>query len=125
MRGAMSLMRPACGECRELYECSCAELDTLIDLAKESGALAGRLTGAGWGGCMVALVPDAKASTVIDHLRKKYFAGVLLAPSGRSDHGRPLCSCQIYDDSLGFVQLLRLRMSCAAGVWNALIQNRQ
>lgn len=61
--------------CRDLYECSCAELDTLIKLSKDSGALAGRLTGAGWGGCMVALVPDAKAGAVIEHLKQEYFAG--------------------------------------------------
>ena len=70
--------------CRELYECSCAELDTLISLAQEAGALAGRLTGAGWGGCMVALVPDSRASAVIHQLRTKYFAG-LPDPRGSID----------------------------------------
>ncbi|KAK9792724.1 hypothetical protein WJX73_007552 [Symbiochloris irregularis] len=69
------LMDDSQTSCRELYECSCAELDTLIKLSKESGALAGRLTGAGWGGCMVALVPDAQAQHVIEHLKKEYFAG--------------------------------------------------
>ena len=61
--------------CRELYECSCAELDTLIRLAREAGALAGRLTGAGWGGCMVALAENSKAGAVIQHLKSHYFAG--------------------------------------------------
>ena len=60
---------------RELYECSCKELDTLISLSREAGALAGRLTGAGWGGCMVALVEDSKAAAVIQHLKAEYFTG--------------------------------------------------
>ena len=59
-----------------MYECSCPELDKLISLAREGGALAGRLTGAGWGGCMVALAPADKADDVIRHLREQYFAGV-------------------------------------------------
>ena len=60
-----------------MYECSCPELDTLISLSMEAGALAGRLTGAGWGGCMVALVPADKADDVIKHLQKQYYAGAL------------------------------------------------
>ena len=75
------LLAHACGGCREVYECSCPELDKLISLAREAGALAGRLTGAGWGGCMVALVPADKADDVIQHLRKQYFAGTPLQSS--------------------------------------------
>ena len=60
---------------REVCECSCPELDKLGALSLEAGALAARLTGAGWGGCIVALVPAAKAGAVIVHLTQKYFAG--------------------------------------------------
>ncbi len=43
--------------CRDLYEVSSRELDLLVDAAMESGVAYGsRLTGAGFGGCTVAIV---------------------------------------------------------------------
>jgi mevalonate kinase len=38
-------------------EVSCKELDYLVDLAREQGALGAKLTGGGGGGCMLALTP--------------------------------------------------------------------
>jgi len=38
-------------------EVSCKELDYLVNLAREKGALGAKLTGGGGGGCMVALTP--------------------------------------------------------------------
>lgn len=42
------------------YQVSCKELDLLVKLAKTSGALGGRLVGAGFGGAAIFLVPDEK-----------------------------------------------------------------
>ena len=52
--------------CKEMYECSSEELDTLVELARTGGALGARLTGAGWGGCCVCLVENDR----VEHLMK-------------------------------------------------------
>ena len=42
---------------RDLYNVSCVELDSLVDIAsKEPGIYGARMTGGGFGGCMVSLV---------------------------------------------------------------------
>ena len=37
---------------------SIPELDKMVKIARESGALGSKLTGGGGGGCMIALAPD-------------------------------------------------------------------
>ena len=43
---------------RDDYEVSTPELDTFVRAAEEQGARGARLTGAGFGGCAIALVPE-------------------------------------------------------------------
>jgi galactokinase len=43
---------------RDDFEVTVAELDTLVELARHHGATAARMTGAGFGGAIVALVRD-------------------------------------------------------------------
>uniref|UniRef100_A0A0K0F876 N-acetylgalactosamine kinase (inferred by orthology to a human protein) n=1 Tax=Strongyloides venezuelensis TaxID=75913 RepID=A0A0K0F876_STRVS len=50
-----ALMNESHKSCKELYDCSCEELDSTVKVCLEAGFLAARLTGAGWGGCVVAL----------------------------------------------------------------------
>ena len=59
--------------CRDLYQCSCQELDTLVAECKKHGALGSRLTGAGWGGCTVSLVRQADTAQFIAAIKANYF----------------------------------------------------
>jgi galactokinase len=57
------LMVKAHASARDDYEISVPEIEVLIEAARaQPGALGARLTGAGWGGCIVALV-EREAAT--------------------------------------------------------------
>jgi galactokinase len=57
------LMYASHASMRDDFEISTRELDAFVELAEESEALGARLTGAGFGGCAIALLPpeDVKA----------------------------------------------------------------
>jgi len=57
---AGELLYEAHASSRDDYEVSCPELDLLVQMAKDAGALGARLTGAGFGGAVVFLVPGEK-----------------------------------------------------------------
>jgi galactokinase len=67
------LMNETQKSCREIYDCSCPELDELCDIARGAGAVGSRLTGAGWGGCSVHLVPKDNVDTVKKAWEEKYY----------------------------------------------------
>lgn len=59
---------------RDLFEVSCFELDTMVEIAQSlDGCYGSRLTGAGFGGCTVSLVEKSKAADFCDALGKQYF----------------------------------------------------
>ncbi len=58
---------------RDDYEVTGLELDTLYEAAKEvEGTLGVRVTGAGFGGCAIAIVNNDKIDDFIDFVSKKY-----------------------------------------------------
>ncbi|KAI1843343.1 hypothetical protein JX266_010517 [Neoarthrinium moseri] len=69
-----NLMNATQDSCRELYECSCPEIDELCTIAREAGSYGSRLTGAGWGGCSVHLVPADKVEDIKKAMVEKYYS---------------------------------------------------
>lgn len=55
------------------FECSTERLDALVECARRGGALGARLTGAGFGGSIVALCDVANADAVIESIDRGYY----------------------------------------------------
>uniref|UniRef100_UPI00358F8D7E N-acetylgalactosamine kinase isoform X1 n=2 Tax=Myxine glutinosa TaxID=7769 RepID=UPI00358F8D7E len=73
LRSVGELMNASHSSCRDLYECSCDELDDLVNICLKSGAVGSRLTGAGWGGCTVSLVPAERLPAFMDGVRRGFY----------------------------------------------------
>lgn len=68
-----TLMNQSHDSLRDLYAVSSKELDAVVDIARaHDGVLGARLTGAGFGGCAIALVRDAHASALADVMLREY-----------------------------------------------------
>jgi len=66
---------------RDLYEVTGVELDTMVEEAwKIQGTLGARMTGAGFGGCAVALVKEEAVDTFIEEVGKNYESRTGLKP---------------------------------------------
>jgi galactokinase len=58
------LMDASHASLRDDYEVSCEELDVAVETAREAGALGARMTGGGFGGSAIALVPVERVNAV-------------------------------------------------------------
>ncbi|KAI9013597.1 ribosomal protein S5 domain 2-type protein [Hyaloraphidium curvatum] len=56
----------------ELYQNSCPEVDELVGICIAEGALGCKMTGAGWGGCVISLVREADVDGFVERVRKAY-----------------------------------------------------
>ena len=96
--GARPLMLASHASLRDDFEVSTPELDTLVDAFIEPGALGARLTGAGFGGCVVALTTHTTPTTVMtgrrglrsrsEHRRRARFS--VRPPTAAGRLARPL-----------------------------------
>jgi galactokinase len=67
------LMMHSHASLRDLYDVSAPELDALVDLAiSEPGCFGARLTGAGFGGCVIALVESGSVERVMSSVEAGY-----------------------------------------------------
>ena len=66
---------------REDFKVSTPELDQLVEALITAGALGARLTGAGFGGCAIALAPRQKAPRVAEAASRAYRSATGLDPS--------------------------------------------
>lgn len=67
------LLNESQDSCRTTYECSAPEVDDICAIARRAGTLGSRLTGAGWGGCTVHMLPQSKVEAVTKALKEEYY----------------------------------------------------
>ncbi len=68
-----TLMNESHASCRDDYEVSCDELEALVTIAREHGAIGARLTGAGFGGCTVNAVRVGDVNRFLNGVRRDYY----------------------------------------------------
>lgn len=67
---------------RDDYEVSCRELDVITEAAREQADVFGaRLTGAGFGGCAVALVRPGSGAAVMESVQRRFVAAFGIEPA--------------------------------------------
>jgi len=69
-----ALLLASHGSLRDRLKVSCPALDRLVDAAMEAGASGARLTGAGFGGCVVIFAPKADLPAVRARLIDRYYS---------------------------------------------------
>ncbi len=72
LREVGALLTQSHASLRDDFEVSWPEADVAVDVAVATGALGARMTGGGFGGSAIALVPDADASQVEARIRAAY-----------------------------------------------------
>jgi galactokinase len=65
---------------RDDFEISCPELDLTVSTAVEAGAIGARMTGGGFGGSAIALVPAERVGAVVRAIDTAFVAAAFRAP---------------------------------------------
>ena len=75
------LMDQSHASLRDDFEVSTEALDLIVDLARsQPGCLGARMTGAGFGGCAIALVEESRAAELADRVTERYMDALGLQP---------------------------------------------
>ena len=77
------LMLASHASLRDDFDVSTPALDGLVEASMASGALGARLTGAGLGGCVVALVPRDREADLLAGLAEAFYAPRGVSPTAR------------------------------------------
>ncbi len=76
-----TLMKQSHASLRDDYSVSCAELDTLVELAsKAQGVYGARMTGGGFGGCTISLVANDQVDWFKGTIAEEYLRATKLTP---------------------------------------------
>src|SRR5690606_19300547 len=75
------LMTASHDSLRDDYEVTGIELDTLQSALLEAGAIGARMTGAGFGGCCVAIIPKELEQQIIKHVTNTYLSKIGYEPT--------------------------------------------
>ncbi len=82
LRSFGQLMNASHNSLRDDYEVSSRELNTIVEIAQaQSGCFGARMTGAGFGGCAVALVQKETATAFVENIRTRYRANTGVKPN--------------------------------------------
>ncbi|MCC6695030.1 MAG: galactokinase [Candidatus Hydrogenedentes bacterium] len=79
--GFGELMNASHASCATDYKVSCPELDRLVQVSRRAGSAGSRLTGAGFGGCTVNLVPTQRVPDFCRTLKREYYAEFSAPPT--------------------------------------------
>jgi galactokinase len=75
------LMNASHDSLRDDFEVSCAEIDLLVDLARQVPEVLGaRITGGGFGGCTVNLLPARQEERFMEYVRGNYLKQTGIEP---------------------------------------------
>ena len=95
------LMNASHASLKDDFEVSCEEVDFLVDLAQKfEGVYGSRMTGGGFGGCLVTLVQKQAVNALIEHLEEEY----------KKKYGK-VCPCFATEPGAG-VRVLGIDMDC-------------
>ena len=67
---------------RDDFEITVPTVDLAVESARAAGALGARMTGGGFGGCIIALLPSGQSDTVSEHIAEDFDEAGFGAPAG-------------------------------------------